>query len=194
MIHFSIDDLPINLRALERNPMIPSTHVLIEIVLRTVMVYLVVLLGVRLSGKREVGQMTPFDLTLLLLISNSVQNAMTGPDTSLFGGIAAAITLLLLNYLVAEVSGTNRRFRKLVQGQPSLLIHDGEIITAHMAREHVSMDELERSLREHGIRSYHDVALGVLEVDGSISCLKYDELNPASHNHMVRRKYLQKHQ
>ena len=109
-------------------------------------------------------------------------------------GIAAAITLLLLNYLVAEVSGTNRRFRKLVQGQPTLLIHDGEIITAHMAKEHVSMDELERSLREHGISSYHDVALGVLEVDGSISCLKYDELNPASHNHMVRRKYLQKHQ
>ena len=194
MIHFSIDDLPINLRALERNPMIPSTHVLIEIVLRTAMIYLVVLLGVRLSGKREVGQMTPFDLTLLLLISNSVQNAMTGPDTSLLGGIAAAITLLLLNYLVAEVSGTNRRFRKLVQGQPTLLIHDGEIITAHMAKEHVSMDELERSLREHGISSYHDVALGVLEVDGSISCLKYDELNPASHNHMVRRKYLQKHQ
>ncbi|PYV67322.1 MAG: DUF421 domain-containing protein [Acidobacteria bacterium] len=174
--------------------MIPSTHVLIEIVLRTAMIYLVVLLGVRLSGKREVGQMTPFDLTLLLLISNSVQNAMTGPDTSLFGGIAAAITLLLLNYLVAEVSGTNRRFRKLVQGQPTLLIHDGEIITAHMAKEHVSMDELERSLREHGIGSYHDVALGVLEVDGSISCLKYDELNPASHNHLVRRKYLQKHQ
>src|SRR5437762_10646837 len=112
MIHFSIDDLPINLRALERNPMIPSTHVLIEIVLRTVMVYLVVLLGVRLSGKREVGQMTPFDLTLLLLISNSVQNAMTGPDTSLFGGIAAAATLLVLNYLIAEVAGVNRRFRR----------------------------------------------------------------------------------
>jgi len=95
---------------------------------------------------------------------------------------------------VAEVSGTNRRFRKLVQGQPSLLIHDGQVITAHMAKEHVSMDELERSLREHGISSYHEVALGVLEVDGSISCLKYDELNPASHNHIVRRKYLQKHE
>ena len=174
--------------------MFPGSHAILEIVGRTVVIYLVVLLGVRLSGKREVGQMTPFDLTLLLLISNSVQNAMTGPDTSLIGGIAAAITLLILNYLVAEVSGTNRPFRKLVQGQPTLLIHDGEIITAHMAKEHVSMDELERSLREHGISSYHEVALGVLEVDGSISCLKYDELNPAIHNHMVRRKYLQKHQ
>src|SRR5438094_9538910 len=98
--------------------------VLGEIVLRTAAIYLVVLLGVRLSGKREVGQMTPFDLTLLLLISNSVQNAMTGPDNSLIGGIAAAMTLLLMNYVIAELSGVNRKFRKVVQGQPSLLIHD----------------------------------------------------------------------
>jgi uncharacterized membrane protein YcaP (DUF421 family) len=173
--------------------MFPGTHVILEIVLRTVVIYLVVLMGVRLSGKREVGQMTPFDLTLLLLISNSVQNAMTGSDTSLVGGIAAAITLLLLNYLIAELSGTNRRFRKVIEGQPTLMVHDGQLMTAHMAKEHVSMDELERSLREHGINNYHDVALAVLEVDGSISCLKYDELNPSANNHLVRRKYLQKH-
>jgi uncharacterized membrane protein YcaP (DUF421 family) len=173
--------------------MFPGSHVILEIVLRTVVIYLVVLFGVRLSGKREVGQMTPFDLTLLLLISNSVQNAMTGPDNSLFGGIAAASTLLLMNYVIAELSGGNRRFRKFVEGQPTLLVHDGEIITAHMAKEHVSMDELERALREHGINNYHDVALAVLEVDGSISCLKYDELNPGANNHLVRRRYLQKH-
>ncbi len=174
--------------------MFPGTHVIVVIVLRTFVIYLVVLLGVRLSGKREVGQMTPFDLTLLLLISNSVQNAMTGPDNSLIGGIAAAMTLLLMNYVIAELSGVNRKFRKVVQGQPSLLIHDGQVITAHMAKEHVSMDELERALREHGINSYHEVALGVLEVDGSISCLKYDEANPSAQNHLARRKYLRKHQ
>ncbi len=174
--------------------MFPGAHVLLEVVLRTAIIYCVVLLGVRLSGKREVGQMTPFDLVLLLLISNSVQNAMTGPDNSLFGGIAAAITLLLMNYFIADISGTNRRFRKLIEGQPSLLIHNGQLILAHMAKEHVSMDELERALREHGISNYRDVALGVLEVDGSISLLKYDELTPGSHNHLVRRKYIQKHQ
>jgi len=173
--------------------MIPALHVLPEIALRTGVIYLVVLLGVRLSGKREVGQMTPFDLTLLLLISNAVQNAMTGPDTSLLGGVVAAATLLILNYLVAEVSGGNRRFRKLVQGQPSLLIHDGQVIPSHMAKEHVSMDELQRALREHGIASAHDVALAVLEVDGSISCLKYDEIKPDANTHLVRRKFLQKH-
>ena len=174
--------------------MFPGIHVIVEIVLRTIVIYLVVLVGVRLSGKREVGQMTPFDLTLLLLISNSVQNAMTGPDNTVVGGIAAAITLLVMNYVIADVSGANRRFRKLIQGQPSLLIHNGQVIATHVAKEHVSMDELERALREHGINSYRDVALGVLEVDGSISLLKYDELSPASQNHLVRHKYIQKHQ
>jgi uncharacterized membrane protein YcaP (DUF421 family) len=169
-----------------------SGHALIEIALRTAVIYAVVLLGMRLSGKREVGQMTPFDLTLLLLISNAVQNAMTGPDTSLLGGVVAASTLLLLNYLIAEVSGGNRRFRKFVEGQPSLLVHDGEIITSHMAKEHVSMDELQRALREHGIASYHDVALAVLEVDGSISCLKYDEIKPTASTHLAHRKFIQK--
>jgi uncharacterized membrane protein YcaP (DUF421 family) len=172
----------------------PGGHVLLEIALRTAIIYAVILAGVRLSGKREVGQMTPFDLTLLLLISNAVQNAMTGPDTSLLGGVVAASTLLVLNYLVAELSGGNRRFRKFVQGQPSLLIHDGQVIAAHMAKEHVTMDELQRALREHGIASYHDVALAVLEVDGSISCLKYDEIQPTAGTHLARRKYLQKHE
>src|SRR5262249_25496307 len=172
----------------------PDYHVLLGIVLRTAAVYAVVLLGVRLSGKREVGQMTPFDLTLLLLLSNSVQNAMTGPDTSLVGGVVAAFTLLVLNYFVAELSGGNRRFRKLIQGQPSLLVHDGQILTAHMTKEHVSMDELQRALREHGIGSYHDVALAVLEVDGSISCMKYDDIKPTASTHLAKRKFLQKHE
>ena len=171
----------------------PGGHVLLQIVVRTAVIYCVVLLGVRLSGKREVGQMTPFDLTLLLLISNSVQNAMTGPDTSLYGGLAAACTLLVVNYFVADLSGANRRFRRFIQGQPSLLIHDGQIIESHMAREHVSMDELQRALRERGIATYHDVALAVLEVDGSISCLKYDDIQPTANTHLARRRFLQKH-
>jgi uncharacterized membrane protein YcaP (DUF421 family) len=168
--------------------MVPGAHALLEIFLRTAVIYSVVLAGVRLSGKREVGQMTPFDLVLLLLISNSVQNAMTGPDTSLAGGAVAAVTLLILNYLVAEVSGGNRRFRKFIQGQPTLLVHDGEIIAAHMAKEHVSMDELERSLREHGVATAKDVALAVLEVDGSISILKYDDIDANAPTHLNRRR------
>ncbi len=172
----------------------PAEHVLLQIVLRTGVIYLLVLIGVRLSGKREVGQMTPFDLTLLLLLSNSVQNAMTGPDTSLMGGAMAAGTLLVLNYVVAELSGANRRFRRFVQGQPSLLVHDGKPIEAHMAKEHVSSDELHRALREHGINNMDQVALAVLEVDGSISCLKYDEIKSDANTHLVRRRGVQKKQ
>jgi uncharacterized membrane protein YcaP (DUF421 family) len=149
---------------------------MLEIALRTSAVYALVLVGIRLTGKREVGQMTPFDLTLLLLLSNSVQNAMTGPDTSLVGGAVAAVVLLVLNFLLAEVSGMNRRFRKMIQGSPTLLIHSGECITSHMAKEHISMDELNRALREHGVACISDAALAVLEVDGSISVLKYDDV------------------
>ena len=174
--------------------MFPGAHVLLAVCLRTAVIYLVVLIGVRLSGKREVGQMTPFDLTLLLLISNAVQNAMTGPDTSLLGGVVAASTLLIMNYLIAELSGGNRRFRKFVQGQPSLMVHDGQAILSHMTKEHVSMDELQRAMREHGIGSLHDVALAVLEVDGSISFLKYDEIKPDANTHLARRRFIQKKQ
>lgn len=156
--------------------MLTNWHTVLEIALRTTVVYVLVLLGIRLTGKREVGQMTPFDLTLLLLLSNSVQNAMTGPDTSLMGGAVAALILLALNFLLAEVSGMNRRFRKMIQGSPTLLIHNGECITSHMAKEHISMDELNRALREHGVSCTGDAALAVLEVDGSISVLKYDDV------------------
>jgi len=170
----------------------PGLHTLLQIALRTGVIYFLVLIGIRLSGKREVGQMTPFDLTLLLLLSNSVQNAMTGPDTSLAGGAVAAVTLLILNYLVAEVAGVNRRFRRFIQGQPSLLVHDGEIIAAHMAREHITMDALECALREHGVATYKDAALAVLEVDGSISVLKYDDIQPTATTHLARRRFIKK--
>ena len=148
----------------------------LQIVGRTGAVYLLVLLGVRLTGKREVGQMTPFDLTLLLLLSNSVQNAMTGPDTSLMGGAVAATVLLTLNYAVARLSGVNRGFRRIVQGSPSLLIHDGQLVMDHLKKENLTVDEVLRALREHGIGSIGEVAVGVLEVDGSLSFLKKNEM------------------
>jgi uncharacterized membrane protein YcaP (DUF421 family) len=172
--------------------MLTQWHTVLEIAGRTTAVYLLVLLGIRLTGKREVGQMTPFDLTLLLLLSNSVQNAMTGNDTSLMGGAVAAVALLTLNYLFAEVSGLNRRFRTLLEGSPTLLIHNGELITAHCAKEHISVDEVHRALREHGVENIQDVALAVLEVDGAISVLKYDDV-PGHLKPQKRLKFLHKH-
>lgn len=171
----------------------PGGHTAVEIMLRTLVVYLIILVGLRVSGKREVGQMTPFDLALLLLLSNAVQNAMTGPDTSLVGGVVAACTLLVVNYGFAEASGLNRRFRKFVQGQPSLLIYHGKVISAHLAKEHVSMEEVFRAMREHGIANLHDVSLAVLEVDGSISCLTSEDV-PHDLAPQRRLKVLQKKQ
>jgi uncharacterized membrane protein YcaP (DUF421 family) len=107
------------------------------------------------------------------------------------GGAVAALVLLSLNFLLAEVSGFNRRFRRMVQGSPTLLIHNGECITPHLAKEHVSMDELNRALREHGVGCIGDAALAVLEVDGSISVLKYDDV--PGHVHPEKRlKFLHK--
>src|SRR5437016_1403973 len=122
--------------------MFTNWHTALEIAGRTTAVYVLVLIGIRLTGKREVGQMTPFDLTLLLLLSNSVQNAMTGPDTSLLGGAVAAFVLLVLNYLLAELSGLNRKFRSVIQGSPTLLIHNGGLIAPHMTKEHITLDEV----------------------------------------------------
>jgi uncharacterized membrane protein YcaP (DUF421 family) len=172
--------------------MFTNWHTVLEIAGRTTAVYLLVLLGIRMTGKREVGQMTPFDLTLLLLLSNSVQNAMTGPDNTLMGGAAAAVVLLILNYLFAEVSGLNRRFRSVLEGSPTLLIHNGELITAHCAKEHISVDEVHRALREHGVSTIEEVSLAVLEVDGAISVLKYDDV-PNHLKAQKRLRFLNKH-
>jgi uncharacterized membrane protein YcaP (DUF421 family) len=172
--------------------MLTNWQTVLAIMARTSIIYVLVLVGIRLTGKREVGQMTPFDLTLLLLLSNSVQNAMTGPDNSLIGGVVAAGVLLILNYVLAEVSGMNRRFRSVIQGSPTLLIHNGQLITAHCAKEHVSPDEVQRALREHGVANMSEVALAVLEVDGSISVLKYDDV-PGHIKPQKRLKFLHKH-
>ncbi len=156
---------------------------LLEIVLRAAIIYFVVLIGIRLTGKRQVGQMTPFDLVVLLLIANAVQNAMTGSDTSVTGGLVAAATLLGVNAVVTRLAWGHKGVRELVEGTPTLLIHAGKVIPAHLAKERVTREELEQALREHGIASVAEVSSAVLEVDGSISVLRLDEAPTASRPH-----------
>ena len=141
------------------------------IVARTVAVYGAVLLGLRLMGKREIGQMTVFDLVVILLIANAVQNAMVGADVSLQGGILAAFVLLVVNRLVALVRLRGGRFGRLLEGTPTVLIHDGEFVEPHLRREGVDKEELEMAAREHGIESVSKIKLAVLEIDGSISII-----------------------
>src|SRR5260370_8405386 len=123
--------------------MFTSWHGLLEIALRTTVIYVVVLLGIRLTGKREVGQMTPYDLTLLLLLSNSVQNAMTGPDTSLLGGVIAAAVLLALNYLVAERAEKGPRFRRASEGVPTILVANRTVDPRPLPLHHNFADHLQ---------------------------------------------------
>ena len=162
------------------------SETMLEIVLRTTIVYAIILIGIRLAGKREVGQMTPFDLVLLLLISNAVQNAMTGPDTSVSGGIIAAVTLLLINAAVTQLVWKNQKARKVIEGSPTILIRHGRMLEKNLEKERITAESLIQALREHGIAAISDVSIAVLEIDGSISCLKNDELPAADrpHRHM----------
>jgi uncharacterized membrane protein YcaP (DUF421 family) len=159
------------------------SETMLEIVLRTAIVYAVILIGIRLAGKREVGQMTPFDLALLLLISNAVQNAMTGPDTSVSGGIVAAVTLLLLNAGVTRLVWKNKKVREVIEGMPTILIRHGKLLQKNLDIERVTTDSLMQALREHGIATIADVSIAVLEIDGSISVLKNDEVPSSDRPH-----------
>ena len=144
------------------------------IVLRTSVVYLALLIGLRLAGKRELGQMTTFDLVVLLVISNAVQNAMVGPDVSLNGGVLAAATLLVANWALDRLGLHAAWFRHQLGGTPTVLVNRGEVMAPHLRREGVTEDELLQALREHGVADVESVQLAVLEVDGTISVVPYD--------------------
>lgn len=139
------------------------------IVARSAIVYLAVFAGLRLAGKRELGQMTVFDLVVVLLVANAVQNSMVGPDFSIQGGILAALVLIALNRAVALLRLRGGRWGRLIEGTPTVLVEDGELIEPHLRREGLEDAEIEMVVREHGIDSLGDVKLAVLETDGSIS-------------------------
>jgi uncharacterized membrane protein YcaP (DUF421 family) len=140
-----------------------------SIVVRTAMVFAALFVGLRLVGKRELGQMTVFDLVVILLIANAVQNAMVGPDFSVQGGILAAFVLLVIDRALAYLRLRGPMWGRLIEGTPSVLVEDGELIFPHLRKEGLDRHEVEMVLREHGIDSISAVRLAVLETDGSIS-------------------------
>ncbi len=142
-----------------------------EIVLRTMVVYITVLGLLRLGGKRELGQMSPADLVVILIIANAVQNAMNGGDVSLIGGLVSAATLVGVNLLLGRLGRSIPVLGRLVVEEPTLLLQDGRPIPENMEREHVDVAEIEMAAREHGIADLKKVAAAVLEIDGSISII-----------------------
>jgi len=141
------------------------------IVVRTVSVYLFILVAFRLSGKREVGQLAPFDFALILLIANAVQNAMVGPDTSLAGGLVAAGVLLTVNFALGRLAARNRKVERALRGQARILVNRGRVHDDALRSESISHEELLQALRENGCGTLADCRLAVLEVDGSISVI-----------------------
>lgn len=148
-----------------------SMEFILNIVFRTVIVYVCILLGIRLFGKKELAQLSVVDLVFILLISNSVQNAMVGPDTTLIGGLTAAFSLFFVNFTLKNVLYRSKRINEFFQGDPLMLIYHGKPNIEHLARAKFSIDELEAAVREHGVEEIKDVDLAVLEVDGNISVL-----------------------
>lgn len=141
------------------------------IIIRAVVIYFFVIFAIRIFGKREISQLSVVDLVFILLISNSVQNAMVGPSSSLFGGILAAGTLFIANYVLEYLLYRSKKVSRLVQGESVMLIYEGKVLPEHMKKAKISEDELEEAVREHGVEKISDVDLAVLERDGNISVL-----------------------
>ena len=160
-----------------------SWHTLLDVALRTSVVYLALLVGLRLTGTRQLGQMSTFDLVLLLIIANAVQNAMVGPDTSLAGGLVAAGVLIGWHRLIDWWRVRSRGVAKLLAGEGIMLMHDGKIVQEHCVRAGITRDELRQALREHGVANVQDVMLAVLEPDGAISVVRYDDIMPGDGPH-----------
>jgi uncharacterized membrane protein YcaP (DUF421 family) len=143
----------------------------IPIIISSTCVYIFIVLAIRLFGKKELAQLSVIDLVFILLISNSVQNAMVGANSSLTGGLVAATTLFVVNYLLKKALFHSRRLNQLVQGNPLMLIYNGQIIQPHLDQAQISLDEIEAAVREHGVETIRQVNLAILEVDGNISVL-----------------------
>ena len=140
-----------------------------EKIFRTVIVYIFLLVAFRLVGKRQVGQLTSFDLVFLLIISNVVQNAIIGPDNSLIGGLIGATALFALNYVFILITFRSKKLDQYLEPQPTVLVHNGKILQQNMLKERITHEELMASLRRHGLSDPHHVRLAILEEDGAIS-------------------------
>ena len=166
----------------------------IQIILRCIAVYFFVIIAIRVFGNKELAQLSVIDLVFILLISNSVQNAMVGSDTSLSGGVVAAASLFIINFILKNFLYKNKRASELLQGKASLLIYKGVIQFENLNAAEITIDELHAAVREHGVETTGHVDLAMLEVDGNISVISDDFKNKSIHTmaatgHRKRHKF-----
>lgn len=152
------------------NLFVPEVSV-VEKIVRSVVVYLFLLAAFRFTGKRQVGQLTPFDLVVLLVISNVVQNAVIGPDNSLGGGLLGAVVILALNGLMVEVTYRSKHLRRVLEASPTVLVHNGKLVEKNLASERITLDDLHAAMRRAGVVDIAHVRVAVLEENGGISVI-----------------------
>src|SRR5581483_9672581 len=144
---------------------------LAQIAYRSAIIYVAIVVGMRVTGRRQLGQMTPFDLVLILLIANAVQNAMVGSDVTIFGGIVAAGTLLVMNLLTNRLIRAAPFLARRIEGEATLLVNDGLPLEDHIRAAGLTDDLVLQAIREHGFEHFADVHSAVLEIDGTISVI-----------------------
>jgi uncharacterized membrane protein YcaP (DUF421 family) len=152
----------------------------LNLVVRGTVVYLAVLLMLRISGKRQIGQMGATEFVSILLISNAVQNAMNGGDNSLSGGLLLAVVLIVLSVSIAYLTYYSRTFTRIFEGTPRLLVHNGKAIPRALQKELLSVPEFHVLLRKQGVHGTKEIKSAVLEADGTLSIIRYSDLPIAS--------------
>jgi uncharacterized membrane protein YcaP (DUF421 family) len=161
---------------------------ILEKILRPVFVYAFLIIGLRLSGKRELVQLNPFDLVVLLTLSNTVQNAIIGDDNSVTGGVLGATSLLVVNYLVVRFLYDHRKLDQLVEGKADVLIEDGKVRTQHLKKELITMEQLSAAARKQGFDSLGEVQQCVLEPGGTLTFVaKKPDTEDVRHQELLKR-------
>jgi uncharacterized membrane protein YcaP (DUF421 family) len=148
----------------------PYLHVIVS----SAVVYIFIIIAIRIFGKKELAQLSVLDLVFVLLISNAVQNAMVGSDTSLPGGLIAAVTLFILNFLFKYLLFRFGKLSRILEGEPVVLVSEGKINDKNLRRLRITTNELLEAIREHGVQGIHEVNLAMMEVDGNISILSHN--------------------
>lgn len=162
----------------------------LEKAIRPFIVYLFLLGAFRLSGKRELGQTTLFDFLIILVISNVVQNAIIGEDNSILGSFVGVVTLLVMSFVLNRVTSRSHQARRLLEGSPTLLVHDGKVLDQAMRKQQVSVNDLFSALRQEGIDSLGEVRYAILELDGKISIIHADAPKPDSEEDCVTQEII----
>ncbi len=142
-----------------------------EFVIRAAVVFGFLLVLLRLAGKRQIGQMTPFDLVLLLVLSNAVQNSMNGGNNSITAGVILATTLVTFNYAIAWLAFRSKTLERLLEGRPVILIHNGKVDHQSLEQSQMTQHDLEVTLRAAGYAGPHQVRYAVLETTGRVSVI-----------------------